>query len=284
VGFFVGISFSSAYAGLDDLICDKCVDNSDMAKNAITSKQIKNNQVKTKDIKDGTITAADLAPGVAGTGVPIGTVLDWWCPIGCTIPTGFQLADGSQIQDAASPLQFEFTPDLTNTFIKGVAPGNLDSTGGSSSHAHSMQGHRHNTANAGAHSHTVDPPNTATTFTNPQHNHAWAILNTSEQWRTWQSNGNTQQTIVDWTNGMDTDGTGHFPISVSCANDQCATKNLYTQDASINHNHAVNIPNTATSTANSHNHGLTGSPNISSTGNTSGEPPWHGLVKIIRIK
>jgi len=64
--FVIGLSFSSVYAGLDDLICDKCVDNSDMAKNAIKSKQIKNSQVKTADIKDGTITSADLAPGVSG--------------------------------------------------------------------------------------------------------------------------------------------------------------------------------------------------------------------------
>jgi len=281
VGFFVGISFSSAYAGLEDLICDKCVDNSDMAKNAITSKNIKNSQVKTKDIRDGTITSADLAPGV---GVPIGTVLDWWCSADCTIPDGFVIADGQLISDASSPFNGENVPDLTDTFIRGVTNvGSVGNIGGVSSHTHSMQGHAHLVNGVGPHTHAVNPSAANTGFTNPQHNHAWAILNTLEQWRTWEVNGLTQQTIVDWTNGMDTDGSGHFPISVSCANDNCVTENFYTQDASINHNHSYDVPNTSTTFGGEHNHGTTGSApgNAGISGNL---PPYFGLVQIIRIK
>jgi len=67
VGFFVGVSFTSVYAGV-------LVDTEDIADNAITSEKIKqrevksrdikNNAVKTNKIRDGTITLADLAPGV----------------------------------------------------------------------------------------------------------------------------------------------------------------------------------------------------------------------------
>jgi len=66
VGFFVGISFSSVYAGV-------LVDTDDIADNAITSEKIKprevkstdikNNAVKSNKIKDGTITSADIADG-----------------------------------------------------------------------------------------------------------------------------------------------------------------------------------------------------------------------------
>ena len=66
VGFVIGISFSSVYAGV-------LVDTEDIADNAITSEKIKprevkssdikNNAVKSNKIKDGTITSADIADG-----------------------------------------------------------------------------------------------------------------------------------------------------------------------------------------------------------------------------
>ena len=202
----------------------------------------------------------------------------------CTIPDGYQLADGSQIQDVDSPLLFENTPNLINTFIKGVAPGNLDTTGGSTLHAHSMQNHLHDTGTAGGHSHTVNPSATNTATTSPVHNHRWSQLTNAEEWRTWEGDGVTTQIMVNWGDGMDSDGDGHFPISKSCAGNNCTLDSFYTQAASTNHNHSYDVPNTVTSTASSHTHGFTGSPNVSSTGGTSNEPPWHGLVKIIRIK
>jgi len=66
VGFMVGMSFSSVYAGIP-------WDTSEIADNAITTKKIKNGQVKSIDIKnnavktnkirDGTITSVDIADG-----------------------------------------------------------------------------------------------------------------------------------------------------------------------------------------------------------------------------
>ncbi len=66
VGFFVGISFSSVYAGIP-------WDTAEIADNAITSEKIQNKQVKGPDIKrnvittgkirDGTITSVDIADG-----------------------------------------------------------------------------------------------------------------------------------------------------------------------------------------------------------------------------
>jgi len=66
VGFFVGVSFTSVYAGIP-------WGTSEIADNAITSIKIKNQQVKTADVKnkainskkirDGTIQGVDIAPG-----------------------------------------------------------------------------------------------------------------------------------------------------------------------------------------------------------------------------
>jgi len=76
--FIVGLSFSAVYAGvLDELICDGCVNSSDIANNDVKRQDLKNNlissakinngAVKSVDIGDGTITLADLAPGVVPT-------------------------------------------------------------------------------------------------------------------------------------------------------------------------------------------------------------------------
>ena len=69
VGFFVGISFSSVYAGIP-------WDTAEIADNAITSEKIQNKQVKGPDIKrnvittgkirDGTIQGVDIADNTIG--------------------------------------------------------------------------------------------------------------------------------------------------------------------------------------------------------------------------
>jgi len=68
VGLFVGVSFSSVYAGVlinTDDIADNAITSDKIKNKQVKSKDIKNNAIKTKHIRDGTITSADLAPGVA---------------------------------------------------------------------------------------------------------------------------------------------------------------------------------------------------------------------------
>ncbi len=90
---------------------------------------------------------ADLQAQItAGVSVPVGTVLDWFCVGPCTIPTGFALADGSTVNDPASPLNGVTLPDLRQKFVRGAqTTGSVGNTGGASSHNHS-----------------VDPPSTGT--------------------------------------------------------------------------------------------------------------------------
>ena len=132
----------------------------------------------------GTITLD--APSVDVTGtisvmgiVPIGTVLDWWCSADCTIPDGFVIADGQLISDASSPFNGENIPDLTDTFIRGVANvGNVGTTGGTSSHSHLVDPPNTSTTSAGIHTHLIDPP--STTSSTHQHLHKWGEIASDE--------------------------------------------------------------------------------------------------------
>jgi hypothetical protein len=97
-------------------------------------------------------------PGLQGppgssTGVPIGTILDWFRPdVNVPVPDGFQICDGSQVTDSTSPLFGSFVPNLAGVFIRGVSDRTKVGTfGGSETHTHAAQ-----TLVAGAHSHTID--------------------------------------------------------------------------------------------------------------------------------
>jgi len=315
--FVIGISFSSVYAGVP-------WDTAEIADDAITSDKIKNKQVKNADIRgntiksgkirDGTITSADLAPGVAG--VPIGTVLDWWCSADCTIPDGFVIADGQLISDAASPFNGENVPDLTDTFIRGVTNvGNVGNTGGTSTHSHSHNhpviasssagaAHTHShdhgitgtSNNNGNHVHAANPP--STTSSSDTHNHEWALLGQLDRWDSYNSAG-TPISLIDWTNGMDSDGSGHYPLGLNRPLNSFDEDHFYTDNdqhthstniatfntgsESAGHGHSVNLPNQVSTNGNANHQHNVNLPNQQSS--TDGnEPPWYGLVKIIRIK
>ena len=88
--FIVGLSFTAVYAGVDELICDGCVNSSDIANNdirrldlknnLISSAKINNGAVMSVDIRDGTIEEGDLSPSLlsslsGSSYVPFGRVL-----------------------------------------------------------------------------------------------------------------------------------------------------------------------------------------------------------------
>ena len=107
----------------------------------------------------------------AGVSVPVGTVLDWFCVSPCTIPAGFALADGSTVNDPASPLDGVTLPDLRQKFVRGAqSTGSVGTTGGASSHNHSVDPPDTSTTSTGSHSHSVDPPPTFGTFSTNKKN------------------------------------------------------------------------------------------------------------------
>jgi len=109
---------------------------------------------------------ADLQTQItAGVSVPVGTVLDWFCTGPCTIPDGFVLADGSTVDDPASPLDGVTLPDLRQQFVRGAqTTASVGNTGGASSHTHSVDPTDTSTTGVGSHLHSVNPPPTFDNF------------------------------------------------------------------------------------------------------------------------
>ena len=103
---------------------------------------------------------ANLQADDSFEGVPIGGIIDFWCPsnIGIPIlavPIGYQICDHSQIIDSESPFYLEYTPNLIDKFIRGYDfTGLNDSNTNESfdfSHTHNID-HSHGIA---AHNHTA---------------------------------------------------------------------------------------------------------------------------------
>jgi len=131
-------------------------------------------------------------------------------------------------------------------------------------HAHEVNPTSFSTNASGAHSHSIDPPATASAL-NGTHNHSanpppfdsdddthyhwWIMFIESEKWwRTWDVDG-FPINITDWDNGMDSAGSGYFPISRT---DSSASKTYYTTPET--HNHGIDIPSFSTANSGSHDH------------------------------
>ena len=213
--------------------------------------------------------------------MPIGTVIDWWRPDNSwPVPEGFQVCDGSQVNDPDSPLNGRNLPDLTNRFILGVSSTNqIGTQGGSETHDHSYDiDHNHalvHTGSSGNHRHSTDPPSMTTSSSGSHyhgvdipsysatsstqyagsHNHKWAEFyrnpnDGKEQWITYNSNGSSRLTTL-WENGIGNEGSGHYPLS------EYYNHSFYTlsggnhsHDYSLSHNH----PSVNSSSSGTHSH------------------------------
>jgi len=230
----------------------------------------------------------------ASAQVPIGTIIDWWRPnADAVVPAGYQICDGSTIDDSNSPWQGETLPDLTDRFVRGVTSATaIGEAGGDDVHDHTVDinhthgtvastsdgGHSHSvdlpaltgatseseasgvhnhavgindysksvgSSSAGSHSHSVDPPTfykDKPTELDGEHYHEWAQFESSTQkWKSFGVGG-VSTTVIDWQNGMDTDGAGHYPLG----RDGSSSGTYYTNKTNTLHNHDSNID---------HNHG-----------------------------
>lgn len=238
----------------------------------------------------------DLATGStldgATGGVPIGAVIDWWRPDSSwPIPNGFQICDGSTVNDPDSPLFGKTLPNLTNRFILGVTNvSNIGMLGGKSDHDHSVNidhdhgavgsssvgSHNHsvnppvvNTNSTGSHSHSVDVPNYSSIKTSNiggVHKHKWVTFRgANNSIYSWDSI-DTYRELIDWGNGLGSEGDGIWPIAIDYFGFTWDWS-LYT-DKHNGHNHTVpidhNHPAVGSSSAGSHSHGVD-IPNIGTT-------------------
>lgn len=157
VGPFVNQEFDRIYGVLNGSLSDQ-----NLASNA----GISGSKIATSSIPSSALADPTLSLGTAF--VPIGGVIDFWSDN--TTPNGWQVCDGSFITDVASPLNGKNTPNLINTFIRGVTNQNLRLTpilGGEDTHvltSGELASHGHGVSDPG-HGHGVNDPGHAHSFT-----------------------------------------------------------------------------------------------------------------------
>ncbi|MCB0647097.1 MAG: hypothetical protein KDC49_10565 [Saprospiraceae bacterium] len=238
--------------------------------------------------------------------VPVGGIIDW-LPLGQSVPKGFMICDGSTISDVESPYHNAVVPNLNGKFIKAVDALNMDIVGGSSTHNHSVNFPTYNTSFANVtHQHTASQQNIQTNseshshylaapiVSTATHNHQWSTLNSFENWRTFDSNGNGIE-LVNWSDGMDAAGSGNYPMAISSPGGLDQDMVFYTTNNSHSHSgaspidfysafhsHTLNVPELGESANQVHNHSL--SLGIRNSSSSSHVPLNIKLVKIMRIK
>jgi hypothetical protein len=111
---------------------------------------------------------ADLAARatVADNGVPVGAIIDWYRPNDhFPIPAGYKIADGTLVNDPASPLHGLPVPNLADRFVRGVTNAALIGlSGGADTHFHSVDDPAHSHSiqhNHPSFSATTDRPSSA---------------------------------------------------------------------------------------------------------------------------
>ncbi|MCA8962483.1 MAG: hypothetical protein KDC38_18285, partial [Planctomycetes bacterium] len=129
------------------------------------------------------------------TAVPIGTVVDWLAPDGITsIPDGFVVCNGAVVADPQSPFDGFAVPDLVGRFVRGAAT--IDDIG--------------NLAGAETHSHELTHSHDEFLDVSPAcHQHEVAHFEPGPL--RWVSGNGA--VIIDYTNGVENTGSGHFPLS-----------------------------------------------------------------------
>jgi hypothetical protein len=134
------------------------------------------------ELSDVQADLADVSGGGALSGVPVGTVLDWYRPAAGTLPPeGWALCDGQTVTDPRSPFVNTALPDCTGRFSRGVsAQAQVGVAAGADTHTHTVplnHAHTASTASAGDHSHSVS------VGSGGAHSHVWSSFNSSLQWR-----------------------------------------------------------------------------------------------------
>lgn len=198
----------------------------------------------------------DAEWGTSLSGLPAGAVC-LWSGSEATIPGGWALCDGTA-----------GTPNLQDRFV--VAEGSshtYDTTGGASSHSHSVDMPSTSTSSAGNHTHTVNPGSIGTSSVG-NHSHGGGSL--------------------AWNRGVDLHdygyrnkgsyfvlGTGGSAYSFQAVNWKNST------GGSGGHSHTVDPPNTGSSTAGSHSH--TVNPGAVTSGSANHLPPYYALCYIMKL-
>lgn len=194
-----------------------------------------------------------------------GMILLWSGAI-ANIPFGWVLCNG-----------FNGTPDLRDQFVRGAGGAfNPDDTGGQNTHNHAMP-HTHTFA-VPNHTHTVDPPNTAST-SNGRHNHTATTGSSGAHRHT----GRTGPEILTGANGR-----GLTPVWPGDHEHRFTTNTAgaHTHPVTVgfdgNHSHFVNIGPFPSGAAGAFG-ASTGQPNPGNTAIQNNVPEFYALAYIMKL-
>ena len=193
--------------------------------------------------------------------VPQGAVMSFnlsSCPSGWTevtdaqgkaivgLPSGGTLAGtvGSPLTNLENRTHtHEVNPASTSTTSNGSHEHGYDTPPGNTSYA-----------DIGDHTHSINPPTTTTNTSS--HRHMWSYFTNEEIWKSYGWLGEVVD-IIDWGDGMDSSGSGHFPLS---SREKTGTMYLYTDFQS--HSHSVDIAPFVSSPGGAEQHQHTFDPDI----------------------
>ena len=167
---------------------------------------------------------------------------------------------GVMFYDGACPAGWtEFEAARGRTIVALPDGGTLNGTVGSAltdtenrAHAHTVDPLNTASSFSGSHNHSVDPPVTATVNAG-FHTHEWAFLDALERWRTFSGSPGQTFTMIDWGDGIDSEGSGIFPIAR--VGTSSFTRSHFTDFSGL-HFHNVDIGSFSSGSAGSHNHGV----------------------------
>jgi hypothetical protein len=172
-------------------IAANAVGASEIATGAVGSDELASDSVITAKILDANVTLAKLATAVQNLLVPAGTIT---ATIRSTADTGYLLLNGSTITGANTlypslwdilPTSWKsgtslVLPNTANQLLGGAGTITLGALGGDNtileanlpSHAHTLASHTHTLS----HTHTVNPPSTPLTISDPGHAHVSGVV------------------------------------------------------------------------------------------------------------
>lgn len=246
---------------------------------------------------------------------PLGMVIEWWRPYAnFPLPEGYALCNGALVDDIASPFYGTLLPNLMDNFIKGVTDVNSIGTTESGIHTHqfdppnialgSAGEHTHSLSfNVGlnyenSHLHTIDQGVVLTSSSG--HRHRWSYFYLDDNTfpvpddLVWEDGG--QNTMMRWSDGMDGAGADYFTLGVAESILGSGTGKSFWTDFTYHdhslygtvsygggHAHDNILASPTVSTTGAHIHNIDIPSQVSSQANDI-SPPFHGLVKIIKIK
>ena len=240
--------------------------------------------------------------------VPIGSIQAWHKDLFDTpvLPDGWLECNGQEVDDSESPFHGKTLPNLNGEarFLRGGADSGLFESDAIRSHNHTID-HDHGAVDTGnnnvghthamAHTHAIDPPNTASGANNKDHTHshnhgpvqtsgagnAASVQNLPNVYnmtavmngfigKTWQS-ADAHKHTVDLPNKVSSTQSTNHSHSVNIAPFTSGASSAgSTGDVSANHHHTVDLPNYT---------GVSGS-----CGGTETRPVNMSVVWIIRVK